>query len=146
MAQEKKEFKSLFDAVTDLEVRRQTKEKKDTKRDAQSEEMKQGEKMHDEISLGLEHAFRFNDVTPSQFRAYISRPQNFSDEEWKALQKQKKQNDEMIKTLQERINSPAFHPPQETQETSEIVPEEIPQKKKIKKSSTLSRRDWLNMH
>lgn len=106
MAKDKKEYKNLFDAVSEIEGKKTTEDfGLKNNQDDLSQTFRRVEKMHEEISRGLEHAFRFNDLTPSQFRAYLSRPQNFSKQEWELIQREKKLNNERLKALLEKIHS-----------------------------------------
>ncbi len=165
MTQEKKSFKNVFEAASHLESHRQEEEKKEKISESIDEEViARGKRMYDEILTGLDHAFRFNQITPSQLRAYVSRPQNFSQQEWKEIQEQKKKNEEMVKNLQSQIQSTreisllVTQDPKLIEETSrfekaekeqqEAFPKTTPQTPPQKKSrsSRMTRRDWLNMH
>ncbi len=172
----KKEYKNLFDAVSHVESKRHENEKKEISSDSQEDGiMEKGKRLYDEIALGLEHAFRFNDVTPSQFRAYLSRPQNFSAQEWEEIQQQKEKNNELVDQLEEKMKAEvAFeqikqwekeYQDRNSSEQVEEAPEKVPQEEDIshyssqtstadirsekpekKKKTPITRRGWLNMH
>ncbi len=144
--------KSLFDTVSDIETDRDSHDndslKEDKNRSAvpevDAELALQGQKMYEDLSLRIEHAFRSNDVTPSAFRAYISRPQNFSSEEWEALQQQKKENDQLILQLEKSLRSIVSSPIKETDSKIALKSTEKSSCKENKKKP-LTKRDWMDM-
>ena len=133
MAKGKNEYKNLFEAVTDTEKKKtlhtHLAAKENESSDTQTEVLfKAARTMYEEISLGLEHAFRFNDLTPSQFRAYLSRPQNFSQKEWADIQTEKKLNEEKLKNLLHRIQAIAESVNTDIGASFELTVEKSPQK------------------
>jgi predicted transcriptional regulator len=94
------------------------------------------QKMHEEIANTLDENLERSKITPSAIRSYISRPQNFSQKDWKRVEEQKKKNEEMLKELTQKISH---------REISEIPEEKGKPKKGKKKRKPMTKRRWLKM-
>ncbi|MGR3952154.1 MAG: hypothetical protein QRY74_04585 [Chlamydia sp.] len=144
--------KSLFDTVSDIETDRGGRDNESLKEDKkrgivpqiEGELALQGKKMYEDLTLRIEHAFRYNDIAPSAFRTYFSRPQNFSSEEWEALQQQKRENDQLILQLEKSLRSIVSSPIKET--GSKTVLKSIEKSScKENKKPPLTKKDWMDM-
>jgi len=92
--------------------------------------------MHEEIADTVDKNLEKSKFTPSKLRAYTSQPQNFSQQDWKMIEKQKTKNEEMLKELSQKV--------------SRGVVEKKPTKpgkgkKKGKKGKVMTKRRWLKM-
>lgn len=79
--------------------------------------------LHQEIAESLDQAFKKSGLTPTQVRTYVSHPQNFSSNDWKQLESQKKKNEEMLLALKKRIGAEPGQEPQPPPTPSETPPE-----------------------
>lgn len=165
MIENNKKPKSIFEAASKLEKARLQK-KTGPSRPTDTEQVTiisdiflRVQKIHEELANQVDALFSRSKIAPSAYRSYLSRPQNFSDRDWKLLLEQKKKNEELLKELARKVGakeppSPkAIEPTQEKKEEptekelTEEPPseEEIPKKPTTKKPKIVTRRHWIGM-
>ena len=94
--------------------------------------------MHDELNKKIDEVYKASGLTPSELNKLLNDPRNFSQKDWEAMQRVKKEADEKLEALKKSAGiEEAYTSPPEG-----ASPEEL---KKIK-SSFLSKKRWLSMH
>lgn len=61
---------------------------------------------HEKLDMDISNFLEELDVTPEQLSAFISNPENFTEENWKELQRRKKQLDEKLNVELKSIRDP----------------------------------------
>ena len=120
-----------------------------------SEIFLKGKKLHEEISSKVDFLFSKSKIAPSDYRQYVSRPQNFSQKQWQLLEEQRKKNENLLGELAEKIGAkvPTIREPKKEAEkplpTKEKEPEKKPpekeEKPKPKKPKIITKRQWIGM-
>lgn len=163
--------KNIFETASHIEKARSRKEnskkeaakeigqvekKREEKGDV-AEFLTKGKKLHEEISSKIDVVFTKNKVSPSDYRKYLSRPQNFSAKQWEQLEEQRKKNESLLQNLMQKMGGkaeagPALKKAQEKpapklEEKKPEPPKEEPSEKKppIKKPKIITRRQWIGM-
>lgn len=154
MADDKKQkFTSIFDAVSKIE-RKKVVEKlllQETSQAASEDasgkkapsltdeeivkKLNEYEKLHNLLADTLEKAFVKNNLSPNRLREYFSTSQNFSAEQWRLIEHERQNIDEMLDRL---APSARARGPKATSKT-EKSEEQRPKKMQVKSR-------WLPMH
>jgi len=92
--------------------------------------------LHNSLADSLEKKLKQSSLTPSKIRAYIKRPQNFSQRSWKFLETEKEKNSKKLKELLKKIG----------REPKEKPTQKKTHKKQKRKGTIVSRKKWLGMH
>lgn len=154
MADDKKQkFTSIFDAVSKIE-RKKVVEKlllQETSQAASEDasgkkapaltdeeivrKLNEYEKLHNLLADTLEKAFVKNNLSPNRLREYFSTPQNFSAEQWRLIEHERHNIDEMLDRLAPSARARGLKATSKTEKSEEQRP---------KKMQVKSR--WLPMH
>jgi len=94
------------------------------------------QKMHEEIADTLDKNLESAKISPSAIRSYVSRPQNFSQKNWKIVEEQKKKNEKMLNELVQKVSR---------KKAVEAPEEKGKPKKGKKKRKVMTKRRWLKM-
>lgn len=149
MGDDKKEkYSSIFDAVSKIE-RKKAVEKVLSSETVTSDsgteksplltneeiaqKLDQYEKLHNLLADSLEQAFVKNNLSPRKLREYFSTSQNFSADQWRLIENERENIDQMLVRL---LPSPTTKPEGASKQGSE--------EKRPKKMQVKSR--WLPMH
>lgn len=91
---------------------------------------KKFEKMHEEIKEKIENAYDKEQINLREINELMSNPKNFTSQEWKELEKMKREYEEKLQQLEK------------------TVPEkELQKEEKAKtKGSCVTKKGWLSMH
>jgi small-conductance mechanosensitive channel len=156
MTQNAPKPKNIFDAASNLEKERREKElksrqvqreaQKPTQDDSLNEMFRQCQQIHKEISDSLDQAFKGSNVTSTQLRTFVSNPRNFSDQDWKNIEAQKKKNSQLLNDLERQMGArkpPSLPPKKEEPPPSPEAPP--PPTTPPKKPKIITRRHWIGM-
>lgn len=146
--------KSIFETASELsKATKQKKQpyeptfqtnKKEEEKKVTEELVLKGKKIHEELSSRIDTVFTVHKILPSKYRNYLSSQKNFSEKDWKTIEKQKKENEELLMALGKKIGK--IIPPQKTEKEKEPNLSSEPEKKPIiKKSKPITRRNWIGM-
>lgn len=150
MGDDKKEkYSSIFDAVSKIERKKAVEKVLSDEAAPQSggpkaplltndeiaQKLDQYEKLHNLLADSLEQAFVKNNLSPRKLREYFSTSQNFSDDQWRLIQNEQANIDQMISRLLPYSTSKG--------EGAEVQGDKSEQKRP-KKMQVKSR--WLPMH
>jgi hypothetical protein len=147
--------KNIFETASRIEQERnQEKKTSSSKTQAPKEDVALAEifrrchQMHKEITESLDRAFKQAGVTSGQLQKFVSKPRNFSSDDWNKVEEGKKQSEKMLTDLKSKIGAPQA--PVEQKKPSEppkSTPEEPPQQPQPakKKPKIITRRQWIGM-
>lgn len=147
--------KSIFDTASELskthkQKREETYEtsfqptRKEGEKMVTEELVLKGKKIHDELSSKIDTIFTVHQILPSKYRNYLSSQKNFSAKDWQSLERQKKENEELLIALGKKIGRTTT-PPQAKKE-KELSPSSEPEKKPpVKKGKIITKRHWIGM-
>lgn len=98
----KEEYKNLFEAASKL-----SKSAPDSANAAESTDIDtfydRCKRMYEEISRGLDFAFKYSEIDPHKFRSFFMQQGNFSQGEWQAIQLGKTNVEGLLKNLKKQI-------------------------------------------
>lgn len=165
MPEESSRPKNIFDAASNIEKARIQKKTFSKKEDIESEyqeiaPLKEGreekstmadiflksKKLHEELSSQVDTLFSKNKVTPSEYRKYLIKPQNFSQKDWQQIEEQRKKNESLLGMLAKRIGTKVpftVEPKKESEPQSEKPTSDT--KPPAKKPKIITRRQWIGM-
>ena len=167
MSENSQKPKNIFEAASHIEKARA--KKKSTPRVEETEQMTiitdivhRGRKLHEELASQVDTLFARSKIAPSDYRRYLSKPQNFSAKEWQQLDEQKKKNADLLRELAQKVGAKTTKPPEPEEEIApklvekripplkeEVSPhkEDAPPEKKPpqKKPKIITRRHWIGM-
>lgn len=130
MFENSKKPKNIFEAASHIEKART--QKKGPLHPPESEQITivtdivhKGRKLHEEIAAQVDSLFSRGKISPSDYRQYLSKEQNFSVQDWQKLDEQKKKNEELLRELAKQIGAKA--PPSSLLE--EKAPSSVPKVK-----------------
>jgi hypothetical protein len=154
MAEDKKQkFTSIFDAVSKIERKKVVEKllKQDSSQTASLittgekvssltdeeivKKLDEYEKLHNLLADSLEKAFVKNNLSPRRLREYFSTSQNFSAEQWRLIENERQNIDEML----DRLSPTARARGEKTTSKTEKSEEQRPKKMQVKSR-------WLPMH
>jgi hypothetical protein len=145
--------KSIFDTASELSKAHKQKKQDITiqKIDggdqtmAIKEMVRKGEAFHADLSTKIDTVFTVHQILPSKYRHYLSQQQNFSEKDWRALEEQRKKNEELLKALGKRIGRTV--PSQQAKQEKEVAPHSTEAEKKAppKKGKIITKRHWIGM-
>lgn len=148
MGDDKKEkYSSIFDAVSKIERKKALEKVLSTDANVSgvnaeklplltneeiAQKLDQYHKLHNLLADSLDQAYVKNNLSPSKLREYFSTPKNFSDEQWRLIQNEKANIDQMIMRL-------LPNPTTKSEGASPGSEEKRPKKMQVKSR-------WLPMH
>jgi hypothetical protein len=145
MVEEKREkFSSIFDAVSKLERKKAvekalSEQPQHEKKALSDEEIKEGmdkiQKLHNLLAESLEQVYVKSNLSPRKVRDYFNTAKNFSDAEWRLIQNEKQNIEEML----DRLVPSRHHKPTEAELKEEKAKQKRPTKMQVKSR-------WMPMH
>ena len=132
-----KKPENIFEAVSQFEKKLHEHEQTEPAQEPLQALFQQCQKLHEELSTRIDREFERSGISERQYRAYINRPQNFSEKDWQRLQEQKAFN---VAKLQRLIPHPTVAPPKPPEPEKPPIPQ-----KPAPKHRPVTKRGWLEM-